>query len=122
MRAINNLLIPADTALKHAQIRIVENGIVEQGVIEGHIAGFGAMVINIDLLPTVAVYLEDDNRKKVIEAIAKTLDTNATRQTLFEQIKATETQGLAAKRMLKERVMNASVALKMMIRTYEIRK
>ncbi|MFD2520360.1 hypothetical protein [Emticicia soli] len=121
MRAINKLLIPANTALANAKI-INEEGVVKKGVIEGHIAGFGAMVINLDLLPTVAVYLEDENRKKVIDAIAKTLDSNSNFNMLFERIMDTELLGLSSRRMLKEEVVNASVALKMMIRTYKIEK
>ncbi|RYU93042.1 hypothetical protein [Emticicia agri] len=120
MRAINQLLIPANEALKNAHI--VANGIVEKGVIEGHIAGFGAMVINIDLLPTVAVYMEDENRRKVIDAIARTLNSSDNRDKLFEKIMDAEGQTVSAKRLLKEKVMNASVALKMMIRTYKINK
>lgn len=122
MRAINNLLPKANDALTHNDISIVNaHGVVTKGVIEGHIAGFGAMVINLDLLPTVAVYMDDVNRRQVIKAMAKMLeldDENA----LYNKVLNTEKATLAERRLLKEQVVNTSVALKMMIRTYQIVK
>jgi hypothetical protein len=119
-QSINRLLQNAEKALDSTHI--VDNGRVKNGSIEGYISSFGANVINIDLLPTIAVYMQEPNHKKVIEAIAQTLYGNDMSKNNAERLFAfLKAQG-GANRSIKEEIINASVALKIMIRTFEIIK
>jgi len=127
-RIIEALYANADQALINTKIVLGKK--VVHGEYEGYIAGFGPNVINMGIKPTVAAYCakppEDDvskpSKKKVIEAIAKTLNIlNATdAESLLKKV-INETDHYLLQD-LKEKIVNASVALKIMIRTYEISK
>ncbi len=119
MNAINRLLAAAETALLKTNLVGTNHQI--KGTIVGYIAAFGAEVINMDLLPTLAVYRADKTKALVLDAIAKTLNPNDTEAAMFIRIKNHQTSSLAAKRTEKENIINASVALKLMARTFIIK-
>lgn len=100
----------ADSALKSTQL-VKENAISVTKV--GAIAGFGAMVINIGLLPALAVY--QDNHPDILLALER-----VSGETFRDSLNAATS--LTRKRTQTERFVNASVALKMMARTYKINK
>lgn len=116
MKQINKLLNPAETALRTTAILSPDNKVKD--VFKGYVAGFGPAVINSGVIPAIAFYLEDKEKAKVIEAIAKTLDPNNTGTKLFKSCLAQESNN-AALSLLKEKIVNASIALKIMMRTYE---
>ncbi len=118
MKAIDKLLIPAEEALvrvrmnKGKNVSLVQESTISQTKV-GAIAGFGAMVINIGLLPTLAVFRANNN--EILEALEEV--SNST----FEHVK-TNNNNLVQKRLLTEKFVNASVALKIMARTFNIQK
>jgi CRISPR-associated protein Cmr5 len=116
MKAVNKLLRDADTALKTTTI---VNGGKVVDVFKGYIAGFGPSVISSGLVPALAFYLEDkDNKGKVIDAIAKTLNPESNGKKMFDESLLLEGKR-AELNIQKEKIINASIALKIMLRTYE---
>lgn len=113
MRNITKLLEKADKALNDTQL--VNEGSVTSSKV-GAIAGFGAMVINLDLLPALAVY--QNNHKDIVAALGIVTDKN----NLFQYCKDAQVQSLTAQRLLKTQIVDASVALKIMARTFKIVK
>ena len=111
MRKITKLMNDAEAALLDTEL--VKEGIIEKSKVSA-IAGFGAVVINLDLLPALAVYVH--NHPKIVKALGKVVE----KENLFEQAKTAAKGTLAAQRLLKEQVIDASVALKIMARTFKI--
>lgn len=129
MKAVNKLLNAADKAL-------VATGIVKSGKVEevnkGYVSGFGPSVINSGLIPAIAFYLSDSNKTPIIDAIAQTLSTNAVDgnssqsanqgvnngKTLFRKVLKLENDRIQLSNE-REKIINASIALKIMMRTYE---
>jgi len=128
MRNITKLLDKADEALKNAHLLKKPKGQkddpnAEFSEIESSevaaIAGFGAVVINLDLLPALAVY--ENNHKAIVKALGKMVTGNET--PFFDYCKQQyNTANLATCRLLKEQVIDASIALKIIARTYKINK
>jgi hypothetical protein len=110
MKAIEKLFGSAENALVSNNL-VVNNTISQTSV--GAIAGFGALVINIGLLPSLAVYKA--NNKEVFEALCNVTSLN------FESVK-NSVNDLSKKRLYTEKFINASVALKIMARTFKIKK
>ena len=127
-RIIEALYADADKALN--QTEIVYDNKVKHGEYEGYIAGFGANVINMGIKPAIAAYCAKppDNvalkpsKKKVIDAIAQTLNLSNSSDADSLLKKVIDERDNYILRDLKEKIVNASVALKIMIRTYEIKK
>lgn len=118
---INNLLKSADDALN---FEIVVNGTVKDGY-DSAIAAFGPTVVLSGLMPAMAFYCatnKTDKRKadkgKVIDAIAQTLNQKYNkndRKELFEHcLNNPKNEKLMAD------IVDASIALKIMVRTYKI--
>lgn len=122
MKAINKLLNPAKDALILAEIVGEDKVVKDEGVYEGYVAGFGAMVINLDLAATVAVYEGDTKRKKVLEAMKLMLPEEFHgNESVIDKVFSLESANFKLeKRLLKQKMLNASVALKLMIRTFTI--
>lgn len=126
MRKIEKILTLADNALNTAynNKRIVaEDGSVDK-VYNAYIASFPACVIQSGLVPALAFYCgegaAEGDRKLIIEAIANMLQakypefTNA--QTLFRYCVENQVSNEQ-----KEDIINAAIALKLMIRTYKLK-
>jgi CRISPR-associated protein Cmr5 len=118
MKQITKLLNSADDALESTRIK---NGAGEiEEVIKGYVSGFGPSVINSGLIPAMAFYISDKKKKVVIEAIAATLNipnaNNAKELFLHCNAQSSNKNALA---VLREKIINASVALKLMMRTYK---
>jgi len=119
--AINKMLKKADDALE-------KSGIMQAGkineVYKGYVSGFGATVIQSGLLPTMAFYMATDkkenkgNAKYVIVAISQILGY-ATPENLFTECQQKFDTERAAFGSLRQDIVNASVALKIMMRTYQ---
>ena len=111
MKAIDKLLKVADEQL--VKQKIVQNSATIENTKAAAIAGFGAMVINIGLASTLAVYKDKNN--DVYEALCGIIRKNFD-DTISPNI------SLANKRILTKQFVDASVALKIMARTYKINK
>jgi hypothetical protein len=121
MNRIDKLLKKADEAL--LANRLVDNANILDDVFDGYLASFGATVIISGLIQTLAVYEADKKRKQVLNAIATVSAiqfNNATATTggqLLELCLNNYTNKLQLNTW-REKILDASVALKMMIRTY----
>lgn len=125
---VERLLNPANEALTTSRI-VVEGGNVLKEY-DGYIAGFGATVINIGIKATLAFYMKDHkklqdawidsskpSRARVVYAIAKTLG-RGTGEELFHAVLHIDDSTLAELSKITREITDASVALKMMIRTH----
>lgn len=130
MKQVNKWLSIADTALSTAHI-VNANGKIKE-VFKGYISSFGAMVIQNGLPAALAINLKSDTdegklRKKIIEAIAEILKNSGMIQyAMIDANKLLEDSCIKANianpreiRLLKADVIDASIALKLMMRTYE---
>ena len=121
MNRIDKLLKKADAAL--ITHRLVDDNNILDDVFDGYLASFGATVIISGLIQTLAVYEADKKRKMVLNAIASVsgIEHNNVSATtgaqLLELCLNNHTNKLQLN-MWREKILDVSVALKMMIRTY----
>lgn len=119
---IEKLIPIADKAIK-------SSGIVKEGKVnesyDGKIAGFGVSVAISGLRPTLAMYFNENGNVKtrsILEAIATIIKddvglTNDTAKDLLQYAlgNISEEQG----EKLKKHILEAAIALKLVVRTYE---
>jgi len=124
MKAIEKYLSKADEVLKDPASKLVKihtannSYQIADGTYDGYLNGFGPAVITAGLLPTLATYQAKEDKEKVLNAIAKVVsiaNCNNGKQLLEHCLNAQK----AELNLLKEKIINASVALKLMIRTYQ---
>jgi len=120
---IDALLKKADEALK---IEIVKNGIVDDGY-DSAIAAFGPSVVLSGLMPALAFYCTEKkhensktDKRKVVKAIACTLQSKYSGWTDYSQLFKHCLNNQSSIERLTTDIVDASVALKMMVRTYKI--
>jgi hypothetical protein len=122
MKNIDKLLSSADDALK--KNKIVENNNVVEDVYDGYLAGFGPAVITSGIIQTIAVYEADTKHLAVMTAISQVAnirDGGSTETNLLKLCLVNHHN----KRKLhdwREKIIDASIALKIMIRTYNLNK
>ena len=140
MKTINKYLVAATIAIRDCKISV--DGKTINDVYKGYVSSFGAMVINNGLPATLAIYLRTDGNKKgdsdkIVDAIANMLggfeltedekmknnqkDVNKPIITIGKKLLAQSCdveKELDKSRLLKEDVIDASIALKLMMRTY----
>jgi CRISPR/Cas system CMR-associated protein Cmr5 small subunit len=116
MKQISNLLEKANTALTTHKL-VLDNKVTDD-VYDGYISGFGPAVITAGLLPTLATYLADKKKENIIDAIAAIIE-------IEDKVKGDEllteclkTENKPKLNLWKIKIIDASVALKLMIRTY----
>lgn len=117
MKAVEKYLGQANTVLSASPLIDTTTKKIKDEAYDGYLNGFGPAVITAGLLPTLATYQADTKREKVLNAITKVLDLNSistSQQLLTHCLSASKPQ----QNLLKEKIINASVALKLMIRTY----
>ena len=116
-------------------IKAVENNILEKDKVKsqfkGYISSFGAAIIQTGLIPAVAFYSvkagAEEDRNKVIDAIWEILqqneqasiDPNARNLLHFLVEQYREGKDLSA---IKSKIMDATTALKLAVRTFQIEK
>ena len=92
----------------------------KEKVYQGYLASFGPTVITSGLVQAVAFYAADEKKNKVIkvmfELIKENLNTDKT--TLLEVLNEGENYKNYA---LKNRILEASIACKLAIRTFELK-
>jgi len=125
-RIIEPYLEPADKALKEQGI-LNSEGRVKFAEYEGYIAGFGPAVVNMGIKPALAFYCANPpanpdrspSRKKVIEAIVRVIDipnVESGDELLSAMVNQEPRSPLLEE--YKEKIVNASLAMKMMLRTH----
>lgn len=113
-----------------ADAAIISGGFIKDGKIpsayKGAVSAFGASLIMSGPVPTIQFYMADSDKRdtespKIVEAIAKIIDPKWHAAKLKEEIMALEKNrpGLYA---LKKKIVDAAIALKIMMRTYEFVK
>lgn len=114
------MLAKANQALVETHLVNTISKKITDNVYDGYIAGFGPAVITAGLLPTLSTYAGHDKRKEVLNAIAKVADienkTNGEDLLNICLIAANKPK----LNNWKIKIINASVALKLMIRTYNL--
>jgi CRISPR-associated protein Cmr5 len=116
MKSVNKLLGSADRLIQSSEFYDRKTATIEE-VYKGYVASLGATVIMSGLVPTLAFYIEDPKRKKVMDVVARLAGENAGATALLNLYKAEQNRDVL--RMATERIVNASIALKIMMRTYK---
>lgn len=125
MKAINNMLQAADDALKASPADFLRSNKSIDEIYKNYVAQLCVSIVQAGLVPAFAYFKEDTESKEgktsyVLNALANMLQ--------FENGDAllTYAQSLhnnkPAARLLKQRVINATIALKIMVKTYTINK
>ena len=115
IKKANDLLTVKNDIVNHASKKIID------GVFDGYVNGFGPTVISSGLLPTIATYAADPKRAKVLNIICKIAniegnqDGSAMLQYCLANFNNQDQQWL-----IKEKLITASIALKLVLRTFDI--
>ncbi len=125
-KAIENLIPSAVQAVQQ-----LKTGNYIPSEYNGYIASLGASIVQMGLLPTIAVFSDRDsgslkNKNKLLKVILDVLrdDINVRPQlknTLFETVLALHNQPDKLLQ-LRNAITNASIAIKLSMRTYEMKK
>ncbi|MBL0709337.1 MAG: hypothetical protein JJW00_09830 [Sulfurimonas sp.] len=86
----------------------------------GYISSFGASVMQSGLLPTLAIFENQDAKTKEKKELLTTiilsiLDANHSKETLLEYVLTSKED----KRYLKQKIMDISIAVKLSLRTFK---
>lgn len=100
-------------------IALLQNSPKEK-VYQGYLASFGPTVITSGLVQAVAFYTADEKKNKVIELMFKLIKESlkTDKKTLLELLKEGENYKNYA---LKHKILEASIACKLAIRTFELK-
>lgn len=107
------LMGKADEVLRRGDT-ILKEGSIESSY-NGQASALGVSILMIGLKPTIAVYYQDNKRKMLLEVIAKMLDRKNAEALTREIVGDKDDK-------LKTDILNCSVALKQVIRTYELKQ
>lgn len=118
MKQISKLLDIANTALVNQ--KLVSGNTIADEVYDGYISGFGPAIITAGLLPTLATYLADNKKKNIINAIAEIvkIENKVNGDELL--VACLIPSNKPKLNLWKIKIIDASVALKLMIRTYNL--
>lgn len=129
MKQVNSWLSNANKAI---QQHIIEKPGKINSLYKGYVSSLGAMIIQNGLSAALAINMKSDDklRNKMVESIAFILNSsgkitysskgNYTGQTLLnESCTADKDNDIRKLRLLKNDVLDAATALKLMMRTYE---
>lgn len=92
----------------------------KEKVYQGYLASFGPTVITSGILQAVAFYNGDDKKNEVIKLMFKLIkdDLKTDKNTLLEVLKEGENYKNYA---IKNKILEASIACKLAIRTFELK-
>ena len=85
----------------------------------GYVAALGVSVLMIGLVPTLSIYYQDNEdvcRKNVLEVIADMLRIGTSRQLMENALNSSANE----RQELQKKVIESSIALKQVVRTYEL--
>lgn len=107
------LMRKADEVLRRKDTILEKDETIEK-TYNGQVSALGVSILMIGLKPTIAVYYQDkDKRRKLLDVIAKMLDKKNAEELTQEIVQDPDDR-------LKTSILNCSVALKQVIRTYEL--
>ena len=100
------------------------NGIINESY-NGQVSALGVSVLMIGLNATLAVYFQDENRRRLLEVIVQMLNKLNEKNETFSSAddfvrKVMGKKCKMSEEELKTNVVNCSVALKQLIRTYKL--
>ena len=125
-RKIESLMVKAEDALQESKLLSGPNKTEIKNSYNGQIAALGVSVAMIGILPTLAIYYQDDKngRQNVLNVIAHiTKGQSFNGRSLLElAIKLKKDNRTIELKELAHQVMDASVALKQIVRTYKLVK
>ena len=84
----------------------------------GYVAALGVSVLMIGLVPTLSIYYKDKEgvcRRNILEVIANMIGLGTARQLLENALNST-----TSRRELQKMVIESSIALKQVVRTYKL--
>lgn len=84
----------------------------------GYVAALGVSVLMIGLVPTLSIYYQDKEgvcRRNILEVIANMIGLGTARQLLENALNST-----ISRRELQKMVIESSIALKQVVRTYKL--
>lgn len=116
MRAVENLISEAIIAVKNNMVKAGE----VNSAYKGYISSLGAGIIQSGLLPTLAMYKgsqvdEKKNTLKAILSVIKSSNNDAIEDDLFNYA-----LNAVDKNKVKKEIMDASIAIKLAIRTFKL--
>ena len=103
----------ADEVLRRMDTILNRNGSIDSSH-NGQVSALGVSILMIGLKPTIAVYFQDKKRRKLLEVIARMLNKKGAEELAREIVKDRNDS-------LKTDILNCSVALKQVIRTYDLK-
>lgn len=114
----DKLMRAADCAIKAT---IVKDNIINESY-NGQTAALGVTIVMSGLMPALAIYYQDEgtgefSKRKILDAVAHML-SHADAKALFQFALKSDTDLKA----LKREILDCSVALKQVIRTYKLKK
>ncbi|MBV5278476.1 MAG: hypothetical protein J0647_05500 [Campylobacteraceae bacterium] len=101
-------------------IKLLQN-FPKEAVYKGYLAAFGPTVITSGIVQAVAFYIADDKKKRVIELMFDLLlieDLKTDKKTLLDVLREGENY---KNYVLKNKILEASIACKLAIRTFELK-
>lgn len=115
IKKANDLLTVQNEIVNHTSKKI------KDGVFDGYVNGFGPTVISSGLLPTIATYAADPKRAKVLNIICRiaNIEGNQDGDALFQHCLA-NFNNQDQLWLIKEKLITASIALKLVLRTFDI--
>ncbi len=130
MKQVNKWLTYADNAL--SENKIISNGKIDE-TFKGYVSSLGAMIIQNGLPASIAINLKTDSdgkeRIKIIDAVTYILGKSGKKpesysptELLRESCRLERENNLRELRILKQDVIDASIAIKLIMRTYEFVK
>jgi CRISPR/Cas system CMR-associated protein Cmr5 small subunit len=126
MKAVNNMLQAADDAIKASTGNLLnEGGKSIDEIYKNYTAQICVSIVQAGLVPALAYFIEDSESKDgkssyVANALALMLG-HANGQALITHAQSLHNNKPAG-RLLKQKVINAAIALKIMMKTYHIIK
>ncbi len=122
-KSVTKYFKAADAAINN--VSIANNGKI-QSAYKGAVSAFGASLVMSGPVPTLQFYMAESTKRdaessKIVEAIAKTISPEWDAEILKNEVMKLERDraGLYA---LKKKIVDAAIALKIMMRTYEFVK
>ena len=115
-------VVKADNALKESNLFKDENKQEIYKSYNGYIAALGVSILTMGLKPTLCIYYQDNNdgvcRKKVLDVIAKMIGEKNAKNLLKTTLSKESTEDQL--KDLQRSVIESSVALKQVVRTYKL--
>lgn len=111
-------VIKADETLQHSNLFKDHARQEIYSSYNGYVAALGVSVLMTGLIPTLAIYYQDNDgvcRKNVLEVIAEMVGENSARQLMETALRSPQ-----RRKELQKKVVESSIALKQVVRTYKL--